>query len=233
MNEKLYVPIAIIIAGIFIGGAVFVAERSVPRQTPIAVNNNSNPTMQAANMRPISLDDHILGNPNADLIIVEYSDTECPFCKNFHSTLHQAIRDYGKDGTVAWVYRHFPIADLHSKAPKEAEATECANDLGGPEVFWKYLNEVYDSTNSNNSLDPKQLPKIAEGIGLNVDDFNTCLSSGKFTAKVQTDYDDAVKTGGQGTPHTILVTKDGGKLPIEGATSYEGLKGTIDLLLKK
>src|SRR6185436_7093141 len=82
-------------------------------------------------MEPVTEKDHILGNPNAEVIMVEYSDLECPFCKEFHSTLRRVMNEYGKDGKVAWVYRHFPIDSLHPKARKEAEATECAAELGG------------------------------------------------------------------------------------------------------
>jgi protein-disulfide isomerase len=184
-------------------------------------------------MRPISGNDHILGNPNADVVMVEYSDTECPFCKEFYSSLQQIMSVYGTSGKVAWVYRQFPIADLHKRAPKEAEATECAYDQGGNDAFWKYLTEVYSTTNSNDTLDPALLPKIASDVGLNVSLFNTCLSTGKFTAKVQTDYDNAIAAGGQGTPFTILVTKDGGRVPINGEEDYATLKQTIDLLLNK
>ena len=231
MSERLYIPLAIIIAGLFIGGAIYLAGRSTAIQNGTYSATQVNSVMQATTMRPISSADHILGNPHADVVIVEYSDTECPFCKSFYSSLQKIISVYGVSGKVAWVYRHFPIAEIHKRAEHEAEATECANELGGPDVFWKYLTKVYATTNSDDSLDPAQLPKIASDLGLNVSDFNTCLSSGKYAAKVQADYDDAVKTGGQGTPHTILVTKDGGKLPIEGEETYANLKSTIDLLL--
>ena len=133
---------------------------------------------------------------------------------------------------MAWVYRHFPIASLHSKAPKEAEATECANELGGSEKFWQYINMVYDTTNSNNSLDPAELPKIAKAVGLDVKTFNTCLSSGKYAAKVEADYQDAIKAGGKGTPTSILISKDGTKTTVEGAQPYDQLKTVIDALLK-
>ncbi len=236
MNEKLYIPTAIVIAGLFLGGALYVASRNSGQNNLIntnAANTTTNALMQANTLRAISADEHILGNPNAEVVIVEYSDTECPFCKPFYSTLQQIMQTYGTSGKVAWVYRHFPIKELHSRAPKEAEASECANDLGGPDAFWKYLTALYTQTQSNNTFDPANLPVIAKSVGLNVDNFNTCLSSGKFAAKVQADYDDAIKTGGQGTPHTILVTRDGGKLPIEGEKDFATLKSTIDLLLNQ
>ena len=94
-------------------------------------------------MRPVSLDDHILGDMNAEIIIVEYSDLDCPFCKVFHPTMHQVVEK--SEGKVAWVYRHYPIPQLHPNAPKKAEETECAWELGGNDAFWKYADKVFES----------------------------------------------------------------------------------------
>src|SRR3989338_655182 len=229
--EKLSVPLAIVIAGGLIAGALYYSNMKVSEQ--VAKNPTELPRNEKITMRAVSSDDHILGNPNADVIIVEYSDTECPFCKQFHNTLERVMNEYGKDGKVAWVYRHFPIAELHSKARKESEALECANELGGPGKFWEYTNMLYDITPSNNSLDPAQLPIIAKNVGLDVKEFNTCLSSGKYAAKVEADYQDAIKAGGQGTPNSILISKDGTKVTVQGAQPYESLKATIDALLQK
>ena len=228
--EKLSVPIAIIIAGGLIAGSLYYSNIKVKKEV---VKTPTTTVDASSSMRPISADDHILGNPNADAIIVEYSDTECPFCKQFHGTLRRVMDEYGKDGKVAWVYRHFPIDSLHPKARKEAEATECANELGGPSKFWEYINMVFDVTTSNNNLDPTQLPVIAKNVGLDVSVFNKCLSSGKYKDRVEANYQDAVKTGGRGTPHSILVSKDGLKTTIVGAQPYENLKSVIDALLTK
>lgn len=231
MLEKLSVPIAIVIAGILIGGSLYLSNVKIAQQPKVK-------TVQLATngdtekMRPVTADDHILGNPNAPIKIVEYSDTECPFCKQFHSTLKEIMNVYGKDGKVAWVYRHFPIDQLHSKARKEAEATECANELGGSQKFWEFTDLVYVTTNSNNSLDPAELPKIAAKVGLDVKAFNTCLSSGKYAAKVEADYQDAVKAGGRGTPNSIVISADGTKTVIQGAQSFEAVKAIIDALQK-
>lgn len=230
-KDKLAIPFAIIIAGGLIAGALYFSNINSAKVTGGTAGTNTN-TASVGDMRPVSSDDHILGNPNADVILVEYSDTECPYCKQFHTTLHRLISEYGTDGKVAWVYRHFPIDQLHSKARKEAEATECVNELGGPTKFWEYLNMIYDQTNSNNSLDPAKLPEFAKAVGVNVDSFNTCLSSGKYASKVEADYQDAVKAGGRGTPNTILITKDGTKTPIQGAYPYEQLKAVVDAALK-
>lgn len=232
--EKLSVPIAIILAGGLIAGALYysnlkskTAQFAQQLETVQKLDNGN-----ADLMRPVSAEDHILGNPNADIIIVEYSDTECPFCKQFHTTLKRVMAEYGSSGKVAWVYRHFPIDSLHAKARKEAEATECANELGGTEKFWQYIDLLYATTNSNDSLDPAQLPIMAKTVGLDVKAFNTCLSSGKYKNKVEADYQDAVRAGGKGTPNSIFITKDGMKTPVEGAQPYENVKNVIDALLQ-
>lgn len=229
-TNKFAVPIAIVIAGAIIGGALYLSNTRAAKPSGGTSTDTTQDTAQG--MRPVSADDHILGDPNAPVVIVEYSDTECPYCKQFHATLRRLIDEYGATGKVAWVYRHFPIVQLHSRAPKEAEATECANELGGPAKFWAFINAVYDQTTSNDTLDPAALPKIAAQVGLDVKAFNTCLSSGKYTAKVQADYADAIAAGGRGTPHTIIITKDGTKTPVEGAYPYEQFKPIIDSLLK-
>lgn len=230
ISEKLSVPIAIIVAGLLIAGAFYFSNIKNAKELAKA---NSIPQQVAGgeNMRPVSAEDHILGNPNAELMFVEYSDTECPYCKQFHSTLKQMMAEYGGNGKVAWVYRHFPIEQLHSKARKEAEASECANELGGPTKFWEYIDAIYARTNSNDSLPTTELPKIAKDIGLDVSAFNSCLSSGKYAAKVEADYQDAVKAGGRGTPNSIIVSRDGTKTVVQGAQPYENVKRLIDALL--
>lgn len=227
--EKLSVPIAVIIAGGLIAGALYFSNVKTPAKV-----TTGTPTTQdlGSGMRPVTADDHILGNPNADVIIVEYSDPECPFCKTFNATMQQIMNLYGTNGKVAWVYRHFPIDQLHSKARNEAQAMECAGDQGGNGKFWEFEKTLYNTTTSNNTLDPAELPKIAKSVGLDVNTFNTCLSSGKFAAKVEADYQDAIKVGGKGTPTSIILSKDGTKTPVEGAVSYEALKNIVDALLK-
>ena len=108
-----------------------------------------------AQIRPVSSEDHILGNKNAKIVIVEYSDLECPFCKVFHNTMHQVVEK--SNGDVAWVYRHYPIPQLHKKAFHEAEATECAWEQKGNDGFWKYMDKLFEITTSNDGLDESRL----------------------------------------------------------------------------
>lgn len=220
---------AIILAGLLIGFGVYFGNSG---DTNTNTTRTQNGTTSEIKLKPVTKADHILGNPNADLTIVEFSDTECPFCKVFHSTMNQIITEYGKGGRLAWVYRHFPLTSLHPKAVEEENATECAASLGGETAFWSYINKIYEITPSNNGLDLTKLPEIAVEIGLDKKAFEECQTSQKFVDKIKSSFDDAVASGGNGTPHNILLTKDGKMFPVDGALPYEMMKSVIDTVLK-
>lgn len=224
-------PIAIIVAGLFIAGAVLISKAPAPANKG-AQDTVQNAPQQAGDleaMAPISNEDHIRGDINAPVKIVEYSDTECPFCKRFHTTMKEVMDTYGKDGKVAWVYRHFPIDQLHSKARKESVALECANEQGGNDKFWEYTDRLYEVTPANNGLDPAELPKIAEYVGLDKAQFITCLASTKYDKHIEDEVRNAQATGAQGTPWSIVVGKDGKKYPLSGAQPFDSIKQLIDL----
>jgi protein-disulfide isomerase len=225
-RQILNIPTAIIIAGAIIAGAVIYTMK------PTVSSNPNSVTKQQAQIKPVTNSDHILGNPNAPIKIVEYSDTECPFCKRFHDTLHKIMTDYGKSGKVAWVYRQFPIVGLHPKAPKESEATECVAELGGNDKFWQYLDKIYETMPASGGLDPAQLPILASEVGVDITAFNTCLNSGKMKARVDASIKEGQTAGARGTPYSVIITKDE-KIPItQGALPYEEMKRIIDLTIK-
>lgn len=222
-------PLAIIFAGLIIAGTVVYSVGKNNTPTDAARNTEPEQTGSLEALKPIAATDHVLGDPKAQVTIVEFSDTECPFCKRFHETMHQAVKEY--DGKVAWAYRHFPLDQLHPKSRKEAEATECAGEQGGNAKFWAYLDRLFAVTPSNNGLDPAELPKIAAYVGLDVTKFNDCLASGKFAKHIQENVDEAVATGGNGTPWSILIAPNGKKYAINGAQPYENVKQLIDAVL--
>ena len=239
-KNNLAVPGAIIVAGALIAGSVYFSFGKIAASPSVvgidAAGNQQLPpgdTGSLDQMAAISASDHIRGNPDAPVIIVEYSDTECPFCKRFHDTMKQVMDEYGKSGEVAWVYRQFPLTQLHSKAAKEAEATECANELGGSDTFWSYIDRLFEVTPSNDGLDLAELPKIAEYVGLDINKFNTCLTSGKYAQHIEQDTQDAMATGGNGTPWSIVVAKNGKKYPLSGAQPYASVKQLIELALQE
>lgn len=228
-------PIAVVIAGALIAGAVIYsggktpATTNTPQQQVVAQQ-----TADLEAMKPVSKDDHIRGNPDAPVKIVEYSDFECPFCKRFHETMKQVMEEYGKDGKVAWVYRQFPLDQLHPvKARKEAVATECAAELGGNDAFWEYADRFFELTPSNNQTNIDiVLPQIAKEIGLDEVKFASCLASTKYDKHIEDEVQNAQATGGNGTPWSIVVGTKGKKYPLSGAQPYASVKQLIELALQ-
>lgn len=225
---NLAIPVAIVAAGALIAVALYFAlgsGGSAPAGNGPVVGD-AQPTIPIAG---VQADDHIKGNPDAKVVIVEYSDTECPFCKNHHDTMNQLVKEYDPSD-VAWVYRHFPLAQLHAKAQREAEATECAAELGGNDGFWAYTDRLFEITPSNDGLEDSQLPEIAAHVGLDVEAFNTCLNSGAMAERVEADLNEVIAAGGRGTPHNIILVGDE-QFPLEGGQPLEIMKQIIDQLL--
>ncbi|MFH1704712.1 MAG: thioredoxin domain-containing protein [Patescibacteria group bacterium] len=223
-NNSYAVPLAIIIAGAFIALAIYFTSGGVSE-----IANTDEP---ATVMRPVTASDHILGDPNAPVKIVEFADLECPYCKDFHRILIDIMDEYGKDGRVALVYRHFPLSSIHPKAVNEAHASECAAELGGNGAFWDFIERIFTITPSNNGLDLALLPDIAEQIGLNREEFESCQSSQKHLEAVSDDLKDAISSGGEGTPWSIILNESTGeKIPFNGLISYEDMKMLMESLL--
>jgi len=227
VNENLLVPIAIIVAGALVAGAIIwtdsgKAPQVAGNQPQVAVQDQPTPTKASEQILSIKKDDHIFGNKNADIVIIEYSDLECPFCKRFHDTMTTLTAE---DKSIAWVYRHFPLDAIHPKARKEGEAVECAFEQGGNEAFWTYVNRIFAVSPLNNGLDAAKLPEIAQFVGLDVNAFNTCLSSGKMAERVARDANEGAQIGVRGTPYSIIWNrKTGTQVPISGAYPIENVK---------
>lgn len=180
-------------------------------------------------LEPVDAEDHVYGSRDATVSIIEFSDTECPFCARIHPTLKQVVDDSG--GDVNWVYRHFPLDALHRKARREAEATECANELGGNDGFWAFTNRLFEITPSNDGLADEQLPEIAEFVGLDRAAFLTCLDSGKYADHIASDVAEAAAAGGSGTPYSVVLGPNGETFPVSGAQPASAFLVIIDSLL--
>lgn len=215
------------------GGGERAARGGTTEETASSGDTGSQPSFGSADqVDKLREDDHVRGDRNARLLLIEYSDLECPFCKRFHPTARQIVDEY--EGQVAWVYRHFPLDQIHPKADKEAEAIECANELGENDAFWKLTDKIFEVTPSNNGLNLDDLPRLAGEVGLNQDAFKLCLDSGKYASHVESDYQGGIKAGITGTPGNILLdTKTGKTKLIPGALPFENFKTEIDSMLKE
>lgn len=202
-------------------------------ETPTLQANKISPTisLQPYDLIPtVTNKDHIRGNINAKVILVEYSDLECPFCKKFDPTMKQILKEYGDK--VAWVYRHYPLP-FHENAQKEAEASECAAELGGNITFWNYIDAILDRTTSNGKgFALEKLVPLAQELGLDEKKFKTCLDNGTYEEKIKKEIDTAAKGGVNGTPATIIISSTGKRDVISGALPYDEIKTQLDKLLK-
>lgn len=207
--------------------------------------NNNNPDRQQVQNQPagpvkVSVDnDAVLGDKNAPLTMIEFSDYECPFCKRHFDQVYSEIKkNYIDTGKLKLVYRDFVAVQGHNPlAASEAMAAECAKDQGGDTAYFKYHDEIFKKTTSNgNGLALSQLPVIAKNVGLNVNTFQKCLDSNKFKDEFTKDNQDAQKAGVSGTPSFFIgkSSADGiidGTI-IVGAQPYSAFKVIIDEMLK-
>jgi len=209
--------------------------RYIERQrAEAALREQREASTRSGALRPVSTSrDHIRGNPAATVTLIEYSDFECPFCKRFHPTVKKLVDESG--GRVRWVYRHFPLDELHPiKARKEAVASECAAELGGNDAFWKFADRFFDLTPSNNRTDiDGVLPQIAREIGIDKTQFASCLASGRHDRHVAEDVQEATASGGRGTPWSIIVSTSGKTYTLSGAQPYAAVKQLVELAIEK
>jgi protein-disulfide isomerase len=233
-KNTLGIPIAIVLAAALIAVAI-VYTGSQKSGNAIQNGKAGAPTEQVTKeteVAPVTDKDHIRGNPNAPIVIVEYSDFECPFCKNFHETMNKVMAEYGVDGQVAWVYRNYPIVQLHPNAPKIAEASECVASIGGNDAFWKFSDFVFGERGVNEPTDITRLPEFAEKSGVNKAKFNECLTAGTFADAVTESIIASQKAGAQGTPYSILMVGNQQGV-INGAQPYTTVKQMIETMLKQ
>src|SRR5437016_490539 len=136
------------------------------------------------------------GSPQAPVVIVEFSDFQCPFCRKVQSTLKILLEKY--QGQVSLAYRDFPLRGMHSQAELAAEASRCAADQ---ERFWQYHDLLFANPEK---LNRAGIAGMAQSLGLNEKQFDTCLSSGKYTKQIEQDLQDGIRAGVEGTPGIFI-----------------------------
>ncbi len=167
----------------------------------------------------------ILGDKNAPVTILEFSDFECPFCSRFVlNTMPQIMSDYVNKGKVKLAFRHFPLG-FHQNAKPAAIATECAREQGGDEMFFKMHDKIYGD---QQNLSVENLKKWAGELGLKTSQFNDCLDTKKYEKQVDADMKDGQSFGVSGTPAFFI----NGRM-ISGAQPFAAFKTVIDEELAK
>lgn len=218
---------SIVLAGLIIAGAILYVSGALESGKKIVPQQDTTTPDQAQQLyRPVDETDHIRGNKDAEVVLIEYSDTECPFCIMFHETLKQVMSAY--EGQVAWVYRHVP---LKNQSEQEVVALECAYDQGGDSAFWAYLDRLMSISPGNDQFDLSLLPDIATRIGLEIDTFQGCLQTKDVSSRTMRDTNDAFRAGLKGTPFTLVVGEKA-TFSIDGAQPFSVVSSFIEQALQ-
>jgi len=197
--------------------------------------NNPEPTTATASVD----DDAVLGNKNAPITIIEFSDYQCPFCRKFWGeTFGQLKKDYIDTGKVKLVFRDFPLSSLHPMAQASAEAAECVREKGGDAAYFKFHDKMFEEQNIIDSgsatgavtktavYTNDDLKAWAKETGY---DIASCLDSGKYKNEVLKDVSDAQAAGFQGTPgFLIMKSGESSGTPLKGAYPIDSFKQIID-----
>lgn len=225
-NKELFTPAAIVIAALIIGGAL-VYTKGFPQTlegtegvTSGVQQGEQTPSKSAEGSPqiPVTEQDHIRGNKSAAVTLIEFSDFQCPFCSRFHPSAAQALAEYGDQ--IRWVYRHFPLDQIHPNARPAAEASECLAEQKGNDGFWAFADGLFAN---QARLGLALYQELAQQQGVDMAQFNDCVAQRKYQDKVESDYQLGVKLGVNGTPGSFL-----NGTPIRGAIPYEQLKAMID-----
>ncbi|MEY3783878.1 MAG: hypothetical protein RLZZ230_200 [Candidatus Parcubacteria bacterium] len=223
------IPIAIICGFALIAIAIFFTSKNVELPALVSGQDASESTSPGT-ARPIDKSDYIRGNPNAPILMIEYSDYDCPFCKQYHATMNQIMNEYGITGKLAWVYRQFPLTQLHPNSPKISEAALCVGSIGGNDAFWKFTDKIFEERDIDDATNVTKLPQYAEAAGVSLTDFTSCVESNKMEETVLKSIEDGFNAGARGTPYTILIVGNQ-QAVITGAQPYDVVKGIVTTLI--
>ena len=202
--------------------------------SPQPVQQPTRPTQPS--LISVSLDDDpFKGNPDAKVTIVEFSDFQCPFCKRFvDQTLPSLEKEYIDTGKVKFVYRDFPLSNIHPNAQIAHVAAECADEQG---EFWQYHDILFEkqalwAKQSSEDINDS-LKEYASDLGLELDSFSSCLESKSLSDEVDKDYQEGAKYGTTGTPTFYIGNEKDGFVKLSGAQPFQAFKQNIDQLLAR
>ncbi len=169
---------------------------------------------------PVAMNDPFEGSEDAKVVIVEYSDFQCPACGAAYPIAKEVRETYGDQ--IKFVYKDFPLTNIHPYAWKAAEAGQCALEQ---EMFWEFHDKMFEN---QQDLRVSKLKQYAADVGLDVGQFSSCLDSGKMYSSVSADQKEGLRLGVQATPTFFM---NGRKY--EGVQPFEKFQQLIESELRK
>lgn len=215
MKDTYLVSLAIVAAGLIIAGSVFLSGDKTGKNKASLINGENPAIVEVS-----ADDDPFLGSSGAPVVIIEFSDFECPYCGTFfRNTLPELKEKYINTGKVKFVYRDFPLPS-HKNAQAAAEAAQCANDQN---KYWEMHNKIFEN---QEAIAKNDLINYAASLGLNENDFKKCFGDGKYAKEVKADLNDGSRLGVDGTPTFFI---NGQKLV--GAQPFSAFEKIIEEIL--
>src|SRR3989344_4275920 len=219
--SAIWIAVGVILL-IIVAGTVFFNERKA------AQNYARTDSEWSLIVRPITSEDHTIGDISAPIHLVVYADFQCKYCGSFfNKTVQRLQAEYGKK--IAFAFRHLPLPD-QPQAEVEGEASECVYQLGGETAFWKFAHEIYSIPNFYQGIDLSTLPNIAQKVGVDRDAYNACMKTGSGKERVAKDKLEGSVAGLDITPSTVLKSEH--RAVIVKGDYYAQLTAAIDYLLE-
>lgn len=214
IKPNLNIPAAIVLAGVIIAAAIFL--KGVQPAEKVTANGG-----ELDLVAQVSEEDFIRGDKDAPVTLIEYADFSCGFCAQFQLTLKRLVDE--SDGQIRWVYRHLPIFNIEA-----AVASSCVGRIGGEEIFWKYSDTLFAN---QDALKTSYYLETAKALGIDEAKYGQCIKDVALEKEIRQEFtQNKILLGFNGTPHTVLIDKNGKKFSFTGALQYEELKSVIDSL---
>jgi protein-disulfide isomerase len=212
-KPEINIASAIVIAGIIIGGAIFIT-RGQAADTTVSGSADKLDLVER-----VSDVDRIRGNVDAPITVIEYADFSCHYCAQYHPTMKRLVAEEGDK--VRWVYRDLPIFNKEA-----ARAGVCVDKLGGDEAFWNFSDTLFAN---QDKFTTEYYQTVAVSSGITASDYSSCVADPVLKAKIDQDFaSERILLGFSATPYTVIIDKTGRKFSFAGALSYDELKSVID-----
>lgn len=202
-GSGIWIALAIIAGSGLVAWSLYVANTTALAEQDL--------TIQRAN----ASERHLYGSADAPVVIVEFSDYQCPFCAQLHPTLKRIVDE--SNGQIAWEYRHLPLPN-HPLAVPAARLSECVARYAGNDAFWTFTDKLFQA---QGQLSEDYLERQATGVGLSSEQLAACRANPGIAARLEADTQAAAALGGNGTPFSVIVFPDNTYRPVTGAVPYE------------
>jgi len=213
-TQGISLGVGIVIAGVLIAGAILMTGGAPSEK-------KADTGASGSIFGSITEEDHVYGDPDAPITIIEYSDFECPFCARYHPTVKQVVSE---NPDVKWVYRHFPLGN-HPNARPAALASECVAEVGGDDLFWEFGDYLFAN---QTTLGEELYLSFVREKGIDEALYNECVVSEKYAQKINDNQLDGQLAGATGTPFSLLVSPSGETVPFSGALPKETVQSLVD-----